>query len=124
MFNHAKFPRVASWMFLVQQGRKPGNEAYAKAVSNTLHRMAEGGIYDQLGGGFHRYSTERTWTVPHFEKMLYDNAQLTELYSEAFRTGPDPLYKRTVAGTLGFVARELTSPDGAFYSALDADSHG
>ena len=59
--------------------------------------MAEGGIYDHLGGGFHRYSTERTWTVPHFEKMLYDNAQLVELYSEAFRAEPDPLYKRVVA---------------------------
>ncbi len=124
MFKHTKFPRVAVWNFLLQQSRKPGNEAYAKAVSNTLHKMAEGGIYDQLGGGFHRYSTERTWTVPHFEKMLYDNAQLAELYSEAFTLDPDPLYRRTVAGTLGFVSRELTSPEGGFYSALDADSNG
>jgi uncharacterized protein YyaL (SSP411 family) len=123
-FKHAKFPRVACWLFLVQQSRKPGNEASAKALSNTLHKMAEGGIYDQLGGGFHRYSTERTWTVPHFEKMLYDNAQLAELYAEAFRGEPDPLYRRTVAGTLGFVSRELTSPDGVFFSALDADSNG
>src|SRR5262245_41534602 len=124
MFKHPKFPRVTAWTFLLQQSRKPGHEPYAKAVSLTLHRMAEGGMYDQVGGGFHRYSTERTWTVPHFEKMLYDNGQLAELYSEAFRVDPDPLYKRTVAGMLAFVKRELTSPDGAFYSALDADSNG
>ncbi|MBY0512389.1 MAG: DUF255 domain-containing protein [Gemmataceae bacterium] len=124
MFRHAKFPRAATWMFLLQQSRKPGNDVYRKAVATTLHKMAEGGIYDHLGGGFHRYSTERTWTVPHFEKMLYDNAQLAELYAEAFRLDPDPQYRRTVAGTLGFVGRELTSPEGAFYSALDADSNG
>jgi uncharacterized protein len=85
--------------------------------------MAEGGIYDHLGGGFHRYSTERTWTVPHFEKMLYDNAQLVELYSEAHKTAADPLYKRVVDETLEFVKREMTSPEGAFYSALDADTN-
>ena len=72
--------------------------------------MAEGGIYDQLGGGFHRYSTERTWTVPHFEKMLYDNAQLVELYAEAYHDDPKPLYKRVVAETIEFVRREMTSP--------------
>ena len=124
MFRGAKFPRAAVWMFLLQQGRKPGNEPYAKATTLTLRKMAEGGIYDHLGGGFHRYSTERTWTVPHFEKMLYDNAQLVELYSEAYRANPDPLYKRVVAESLGFVKREMTSPEGAFYSALDADSNG
>ena len=85
--------------------------------------MAEGGIYDHLGGGFHRYSTERTWTVPHFEKMLYDNAQLVELYSEAYAVTPDPLYRRVVDETLAFVKREMTCPDGAFYSALDADTN-
>src|SRR5262249_25562173 len=81
-------------------------------------------IYDQLGGGVHRYSTERTWTVPHFEKMLYDNAQLVEIYATAFRGTKKPLYRRVVDETLAFVAREMTSPDGAFYSALDADSDG
>src|SRR5262249_52490376 len=86
-------------------------------------KMAEGGIYDHIGGGFHRYSTERTWTVPHFEKMLYDNAQLVELYSAAFEASPLPEYKRVVDETLGFIKREMTSPDGGFYSALDADSN-
>lgn len=80
-FRHAKFPRVAAWAFLLDQCNKPGSEVLKKEVQLTLRKMAEGGIYDQLGGGFHRYSTERTWTVPHFEKMLYDNAQLVELYS-------------------------------------------
>jgi uncharacterized protein YyaL (SSP411 family) len=122
-FQHAKFPRATVWFFLLRQGRKPGNEPYAKSVELTLRKMAEGGIYDQLGGGFHRYSTERTWTVPHFEKMLYDNAQLVELYAEAYRVTPDPLYRRVVAETLAFVKREMTSPEGAFYSALDADSN-
>jgi uncharacterized protein YyaL (SSP411 family) len=123
-FRGTKFPRVAVWNFLLQQSRKPGNEELAKAVKLTLRQMAEGGIYDQLGGGFHRYSTERTWTVPHFEKMLYDNAQLVELYADAYKADPNPLYKRVTAETLSFMAREMTSPDGAFYSALDADSNG
>src|SRR5262245_8428560 len=89
--------------------------------------MANGGIYDQLGGGFHRYSTERTWTVPHFEKMLYDNAQLVEVFALAQGTRPQQkrqVYRRVVAETLEFIRRELTSPEGAFYSALDADSEG
>src|SRR5262249_19012850 len=75
-----------------------------------------------LGGGFHRYTIERTWTVPHFEKMLYDNAQLVEVYAAAYRATKKPLYRRVVQETLAYVAREMTSPEGAFYSALDADS--
>jgi uncharacterized protein YyaL (SSP411 family) len=93
-------------------------------VQTTLEKMARGGIYDQVGGGFHRYSTERTWTVPHFEKMLYDNAQLLEVYAQAYTETKNPLYRRVLQDTLAFVDRELTSPDGAFYSALDADSEG
>jgi uncharacterized protein YyaL (SSP411 family) len=124
MYRGTKFPRPPAWGFLLAQGRKPGNEELKKRVALTLAKMAEGGIYDHLGGGFHRYSTERTWTVPHFEKMLYDNAQLVELYSEAFAADPRPEYKRVVAETLGFVTREMTSPEHAFYSALDADSNG
>jgi uncharacterized protein YyaL (SSP411 family) len=122
-FRGTKFPRVSVWSFLLQQSRKPGNEELAKAVKLTLRQMAEGGIYDQLGGGFHRYSTERTWTVPHFEKMLYDNAQLVELYADAYKLDPNPLYKRVIDETLAFVRREMTGPDGAFYSALDADTN-
>jgi uncharacterized protein YyaL (SSP411 family) len=123
-FRGTKFPRPAAVGFVRNQSVKPGNEKLAANIALTLRKMAEGGIYDQLGGGFHRYSTERTWTVPHFEKMLYDNAQLMELYAEAYQSTPDPLYPRIIAETHAFLAREMTSPEGAFYSALDADSNG
>ena len=123
MYRGTKFPRPPVWGFLLSQSKKPDQDALKKKVSLTLAKMLEGGIYDHLGGGFHRYSTERTWTVPHFEKMLYDNAQLVELYSEAFAAEPRPEYKRVVAETLGFIKREMTSPEGGFYSALDADSN-
>ncbi|MCI0700920.1 MAG: thioredoxin domain-containing protein [Planctomycetia bacterium] len=123
MYRGTKFPRPPVWSFLLSQSNKPGNEALKKKVTLTLTKMLEGGIYDQLGGGFHRYSTERTWTVPHFEKMLYDNAQLVELYSEAFALDARPEYKRVVTETLGFIKREMTSPEGGFYSALDADTN-
>jgi uncharacterized protein YyaL (SSP411 family) len=122
-FRGTKFPRPPVWGLLLRESRRPDQAELAKLVQLTLHKMAEGGIYDHLGGGFHRYSTERTWTVPHFEKMLYDNAQLVELYSEAHQLWPDPLYRRTVEETLAFIDRELTSPAGAFYSALDADTN-
>ncbi len=121
-YRGAKFPRVAALMFLLKQSAKPGQEELAKRMASTLDGMARGGIYDHLGGGFHRYSTERTWTVPHFEKMLYDQAQLVELYCEAYRRNPNAAYKRVIDETLAFVAREMTAPEGYFYSALDADS--
>jgi uncharacterized protein YyaL (SSP411 family) len=91
-------------------------------AETTLDHMARGGLYDHLGGGFHRYSTERTWTVPHFEKMLYDNAQLLELYAHAYSRNKKPAHARVLRQTVAFVARELTAPEGGFYSALDADS--
>jgi uncharacterized protein YyaL (SSP411 family) len=122
-FRGPKFPRPPVWNFLLSQSRKPGKEQLAKLVKLTLHNIAEGGIYDHLGGGFHRYSTERTWTVPHFEKMLYDNAQLIELYSQAYKLDADPLYKRVVAETCAFMKREMMNAEGVFYSALDADSN-
>jgi len=122
-FQGTKFPRPPVWMFLLEQSTGDANSERGKLVQHTLRMMARGGIYDHLGGGFHRYSTERTWTVPHFEKMLYDNAQLVELYSEAYRLSPDPLFQRVVDETLAFVKREMTYPEGAFYSALDADSN-
>jgi uncharacterized protein YyaL (SSP411 family) len=123
-FRGTKFPRPPVWGFLLVQSQKPDNEQLKKRVALTLAKMAQGGIYDHLGGGFHRYSTERTWTVPHFEKMLYDNAQLVELYSEAFAADPRPEYRRVVAETLAFIKREMTAPEGGFYSAIDADSNG
>src|SRR6185295_156659 len=89
----------------------------------TLDKMALGGIYDHLGGGFHRYSTERTWTVPHFEKMLYDNAQLVELYAKAYRHTNNPLYRRIVEETIAYVQREMMSPEFGFYSSQDAETH-
>jgi uncharacterized protein YyaL (SSP411 family) len=86
--------------------------------------MAEGGMYDQVGGGFHRYSTDAEWLVPHFEKMLYDNALLARLYTRAWQWTHEPFFARIANEILGFVAREMTSPEGAFYSTLDADSEG
>jgi len=123
-FQGAKFPQVPAMLFLLHQSTKAGREPLRKEITLSLEKMAAGGIFDHLGGGFHRYTVERTWTVPHFEKMLYDQAQLVELYSEAHRLNPNANFERTVRETLGFVARELTSPDGAFYSALDADTDG
>ena len=93
-------------------------------VNLTLEKMAFGGIYDQVGGGFARYSTDALWKAPHFEKMLYDNGQLVSLYTEAYQATKNPLYKEIVEETLAFINRELTSKEGDFYSALDADSEG
>src|SRR5262249_44640831 len=90
----------------------------------TLDHMAMGGIYDHLGGGFHRYSTDERWLVPHFEKMLYDNALLSIAYQEGYQATGDPFYRQVVGETLGYVLREMTSPEGPFYSAQDADSEG
>lgn len=119
-----KFPLPNNYLFLLRYWLHTGNEQAKKHVKLTLEKMACGGIYDQLGGGFARYSTDMLWKVPHFEKMLYDNAQLISLYSEAYQAWKDPLYKQVVYETCAFVQRELTSPEGAFYSALDADSEG
>ncbi len=123
-FAGTKFPMPPSLQLLQYEAARTKSKELNTAVHTTLDHMARGGIYDHLGGGFHRYSTERTWTVPHFEKMLYDNAQLCEVYARAYRETKNPLYRRVLEQTLGFVRRELTSPDGAFYSALDADSEG
>jgi uncharacterized protein YyaL (SSP411 family) len=123
-FRAPKFPIPPNLALVHAEALRTKSDDLAKMRDFTLDHMALGGIYDHLGGGFHRYSTERTWTVPHFEKMLYDNAQLVEVYARAWQATKKPLYRKVVAETLAFVGRELTSPDGAFYSALDADSDG
>src|SRR5262245_31708247 len=123
-FASTKFPTTPRLLLLEEEAARTKSKSVVRMLDVTLDHMARGGIYDHLGGGFHRYSTERTWTVPHFEKMLYDNAQLVEVYALAWQRTRNPQYRRVVDETLAFIARELTSPEGAFYSALDADSEG
>ncbi|WP_079703954.1 thioredoxin domain-containing protein [Daejeonella lutea] len=124
-YNRApKFPLPNNWQFMLRYAHLMNDNSAHVAVSITLEKMAFGGIYDQIGGGFARYSVDGEWHVPHFEKMLYDNAQLVSLYSEAYQQTRNELYKNVVFETLEFIKRELTSADGGFYSALDADSEG
>jgi len=119
-----KFMLPNNWLFLLQAGQLFQDEKILEQVRLTLQKMAFGGLYDQIGGGFARYSTDEIWKVPHFEKMLYDNAQLLQLYAEGWKTDRNPVYKQVVSETINFVKRELLSPENGFYSALDADSEG
>ena len=119
-----KFPMPNNYEFLLRYADVTGNQAVQDHVELTLDRMALGGIFDQVGGGFARYSTDALWKVPHFEKMLYDNAQLISLYSQAYQALKKPLYKETVERTIAFIEREMMSKEGSFHSALDADSEG
>jgi uncharacterized protein YyaL (SSP411 family) len=119
-----KFPHPMDLRLLLRLGQRFENENCSNMVRITLDHMAMGGIYDHLGGGFHRYSTDERWLAPHFEKMLYDNALLAVAYLEAYQATAEPLYRQVVEETLGYVLREMTSPEGPFYSTQDADSEG
>ncbi|MGM0486788.1 MAG: thioredoxin domain-containing protein [Planctomycetota bacterium] len=119
-----KFPMPDNWKCLLAFARLTGNTEAKHAVIKTLDAMAAGGIYDHVGGGFARYSTDEQWHVPHFEKMLYDNGQLVSLYSQAYQCTKASRYKEVVFETVDFVERELTDESGGFYSSLDADSEG
>ncbi len=119
-----KFPQPMIWDFLLRYWRRTGNPEALAMVERTLTRMARGGIYDQLGGGFHRYAVDGVWLVPHFEKMLYDNAQLALLYLHAWLATGTPEYRRVAVETLDYVVREMTDPEGGFYATQDADSEG
>jgi uncharacterized protein YyaL (SSP411 family) len=119
-----KFPRPAVYELLLRIHRRSGDETALAMVRDSLQAMIRGGIHDQIGGGFHRYSTDQSWLVPHFEKMLYDNAQLASLLVELHQRTDDSTFGDAARETLNYVAREMTSPRGGFYSATDADSEG
>jgi uncharacterized protein len=119
-----KFPQAALFELLWRAGRRTGETRDFALVELTLGRICNGGIYDHLGGGFSRYSVDERWLVPHFEKMLYDNAQLLELLALAFARTRNPLFRDRALQTVGWLAREMTSVDGAFCASLDADSEG
>jgi uncharacterized protein YyaL (SSP411 family) len=119
-----KFPQAMNLEVLLRHHHRTGDRSALDGVEMTLRRMAEGGIYDQLGGGFARYSVDAYWLVPHFEKMLYDNALLSRLYLETYQATGDAFYRRIAEETLDYVLRDMTSGEGGFYSAEDADSEG
>ena len=131
-FDHAhggwgdgpKFPQPMALEFLLRYHATTGDPQALALVTQTLEAMARGGIYDQLGGGFHRYAVNEDWSVPHFEKMLYDNAQLARVYLHAWQVTGEPLFRTVVEETLDYIIREMTAPEGGFYATQDADSEG
>jgi uncharacterized protein len=120
----SKFPMPSDWKFIMKYAYYTLNKSAIEQVNLTLTRMAMGGIYDQIGGGFSRYATDKEWKIPHFEKMLYDNAQLISLYCDAWKASKNKLYKKVVYETVEFVTREMLSDEFGFYSSIDADSEG
>ena len=122
--NAPKFPPAMTLEFLLRTYVRNGNAQALEIVRHTANKMAEGGMYDQLGGGFHRYSTDSKWLVPHFEKMLYDNALLSRVYLHYYQVSAETLARDITEGILDYVVREMTSPEGGFYSTQDADSEG
>ena len=116
-----KFPSPTNLELLLSEYQREASKPTLEMVTNTLDKMADGGIYDQIGGGFHRYSVDAKWLVPHFEKMLYDNALLAKVYLQTYQLTKNPLYRRVAEEIFRFVSREMTSAEGGFYSALDAE---
>ena len=119
--NAPKFPQAMLIQFLIQRAMN-GDHLANEMIAHVLDHMAQGGMYDLVGGGFHRYSTDITWLVPHFEKMLYDNALLAQVYLHAFTLNGNPVYKQITIDTLNFILREMTHPAGGFFASLDADT--
>ncbi len=119
-----KFPNAGVYELFLRHYHRSNNERYLEMVVHTLTKMAQGGIYDHLGGGFHRYSVDAKWLVPHFEKMLYDNAQLVRIYAQACTITKNPLFQYVVDDTCGYLLREMLHSEGGFYSTQDADSEG
>ncbi len=119
-----KFPNAGVYELFLRHHSRSKSERYLEMVVHTLMKMAQGGIYDHLGGGFHRYSVDARWLVPHFEKMLYDNAQLVRAYADLYKVTREPLFKSVVEETVAYLLREMLHSEGGFYSTQDADSEG